>query len=69
MLSNESLNRQRKNKRGEQMSKSKLKCKVITKEITPETAFKAMYGSIDNFIQELKAEKYNKLNSKICRVI
>ena len=48
-----------------QMAKSKLKCNVITKEITPEIAFKAMYGSVDNFIQELKAEKYNKLNSKI----
>ena len=46
------------------MAKSKLKCNVITKEITPEIAFKAMYGSVDNFIQELKAEKYNKLNSK-----
>ncbi len=47
------------------MSKLKLKCNVVTKEITPETAFNAMYGSIDNFIRELRAEKYNKLNSKI----
>ena len=47
------------------MSKAKLKCSVVTKEITPEIAFKAMYGSVDNFIQELKAEKYNKLNSKV----
>ena len=43
----------------------KLKCNVVTKEITPERAFKAMYGSVDNFIQELKAEKYNRLNSKV----
>ena len=47
------------------MSEVKLKCNVITKEITPEIAFKAMYGSVDNFIKELKAEKYNRLNSKV----
>ena len=65
LLSNESLNGQGKNKRGAQMSKSKLKCNVVTKEITPERAINAMYGSIDNFIQELRAEKYNRLNSKV----
>ena len=42
------------------MTKSKLKCNVVTKEITPETAFKIMYGSVDNFIKELRAEKYNR---------
>jgi len=46
------------------MSKAKLRCNAVTKEITPEKAFKAMYGSIENFIQELRSEKYNKLNSR-----
>lgn len=39
------------------MAKAKLKCSVVTKEITPEIAFKAIYGSIENFIRELKEEK------------
>ena len=41
--------------------KQKLKCEVVTKEVTPEKAFKAMYGNIENFIRELKAEKRDKL--------